>query len=66
MDKLIVYPLFCCFKCCIKFTLFIGWLIGVFNDINVLVPKSNFEYYNAVGQAMFGQIQVKKGNVNVS
>lgn len=39
---------------------------GTFNDINVLVPKSNFEYYNAVGQAMFGQIQVKKGNVNVS
>lgn len=36
---------------------------GTFNDINVLVPKSNFEFYNAIGQAMFGQIQVSKGNV---
>jgi len=39
---------------------------GTFNDIKVLVPKSNFEYYNAIGQAMFGQIQAKKGNVKLS
>lgn len=37
---------------------------GFFNGINVLAPKSNYEYYNAIGQAMFGQIQVKKGNVS--
>lgn len=34
-----------------------------FNGIKILVPKSNFEFYNAIGQAMFGQIQVKKNNL---
>ena len=37
---------------------------GNFNGNKVLVPKSNFEYYNAIGQAMFGQIQARKGNVS--
>ena len=36
---------------------------GNFNGNKVLVPKSNFEYYNAIGQAMFGQIQARKGNL---
>lgn len=30
----------------------------------ILVPKSNYEYYNAIGQAMFGQEMIRKESKN--
>lgn len=33
---------------------------GIYSETKLLVPKSNFEYYNAIGQFMFGQEQVQK------
>lgn len=31
----------------------------------ILVPKSNYEYYNSIGQAMFGQELIKKNKIVV-
>ena len=33
---------------------------GEYMGNRILVPKSNYEYYNAIGQAMFGQEMVRK------
>ena len=33
---------------------------GTYAGNKILVPKSNFEYYNAIGQFMFGQEQLNK------
>lgn len=38
---------------------------GSYMNNTVLVPKSNYEYYNAIGQAMFGQELYKKGKIIV-
>lgn len=38
---------------------------GEYLGNKVLVPKSNYEYYNAIGQAMFGQELYKKGKIIV-
>lgn len=38
---------------------------GVYNDTRILCPENNHEFYNAVGQAMFGQEMIRKQNHNV-
>lgn len=38
---------------------------GTYMNNTVLVPKSNYEYYNSIGQAMFGLELVKKNKVLV-
>ena len=38
---------------------------GTYMGNTVLVPKSNYEYYNSIGQAMFGLELYKKGKINV-
>lgn len=36
---------------------------GNYMNNTILVPKSNHEFYNAIGQAMFGQEQIRKNKV---
>ncbi len=36
---------------------------GNYMNNTILVPKSNHEYYNAIGQAMFGQEQIRKNSL---
>ena len=36
---------------------------GTYMNNTVLVPKSNYEYYNAIGQVMFGQEQIRKNKI---
>lgn len=36
---------------------------GEYMGMQILVPKSNYEYYNAIGQAMFGQEMIGKNRI---
>lgn len=38
---------------------------GNYMGNTILVPKSNYEYYNSIGQAMFGQELVKKNKISL-
>lgn len=39
---------------------------GNYMNMQILVPKSNYEFYNAIGQAMFGQEQVRKNKLTIN